>query len=76
MSALIRHFPDESRRGSAYASIKWYLARRGDELSVPSAAFRHVQLFIYPFGGLRILWERRGDGFVVWSVYAARVSAP
>lgn len=70
IAGMNRHIPDESKRNWAYASIKFYLERDGENASFKSAANEDGLLYFRKLAYLRILYEVRdhGDLRVVWSV--------
>lgn len=66
LAGLRKLIPDPSSQRSAYASLKWYLARRGAEDSRRCHAFSDRELLVFPFGQFRVLYEAR-DNYFVWS---------
>lgn len=59
--------PDHSRQQSAFASLKWYLNKRGALDSRPCPAFENRKLYIYPWGPYRVVYEV-SDTFYIWSI--------
>ena len=59
--------PDQSRQKSFHASFKWYLERDWENRSVVCPAFADKNLFVFPFGPFRVLFEV-DDRVFVWSV--------
>jgi hypothetical protein len=54
--ALDKLFGD--RRAGAEAALRWYLPRKGVQLSIPAAAFPGRTFYLYAFhADVRVLWE-------------------
>ena len=73
-AGIAREFPDESRRASLIVSLKFYLGRDHERVSVRSKAFQDIEVYWYPFGGWRVLYEVQDDAILVWSFREVRQS--
>jgi hypothetical protein len=69
LRGLEKKFPDPERRLSAKYSIEWHLKR--DETldkSRSCPAFTDKEMYLFPLSDMKILFEKRGDEVLVWSV--------
>lgn len=69
LRGLEKAFPNQERRVSAKQAIEWYVKREetlGKSRSVP--AFGDKDLFLFPLSNMKVLFERKEQEILVWSI--------
>jgi hypothetical protein len=75
-AGMARIMPDESRRKSLEAAIKFYVVTKAPSESRRCPAFKDIDTYIWPFWTWQILYEPRSDEFFVWHVSASNRASP
>jgi hypothetical protein len=70
-NASINKIFDADRRMTCYASLTFYLRAKRELHSHRCPAFTDLDLYIYPFGDWRVLYEVEADRIFVWSFLQA-----